>query len=117
MPRPTRVRHVTATLARRSYAQARSYPPSLSSKKAAQRIVSSQPSTQDAVRTNTHVATFSKTRRLPWVISSIFAGIIGLYATQLYIAASKPLADPDIALLSHQKDVAARYDDTADSFD
>lgn len=54
---------------------------------------------------------------LPWVLSSIVAGGLGLYSVQIYIAASKPCHNPAIVDLGQQKDVAARYDTTADNFD
>jgi len=51
------------------------------------------------------------------IILSTFAVLIGFYATQIYIAANKPCSNPHIKDLGQQKDVAARYDETADNFD
>lgn len=42
---------------------------------------------------------------------------MGFYVTQLIIVARRPCEHPDIQELSKQKDVAARYDETADGFD
>ncbi|KAK6419193.1 hypothetical protein LTR95_017090 [Oleoguttula sp. CCFEE 5521] len=60
----------------------------------------------------------SKTRRsaAPIILSTL-AAVLGLYITQLSLAASKPHPDPSIRELSAQTDVAARYDETADNFD
>nr|OQO18284.1 hypothetical protein B0A51_15985 [Rachicladosporium sp. CCFEE 5018] len=59
-----------------------------------------------------------KTRRsaAPYILSTL-AAVLGLYITQLSLAASKPHPDPSIRDLSTQTDVAARYDETADNFD
>ncbi|CAK4030545.1 Hypothetical predicted protein [Lecanosticta acicola] len=42
---------------------------------------------------------------------------LGIYVLQLVVAALKANPDPAIRDISNQKDVAARYDDTADTFD
>ncbi|TKA67660.1 hypothetical protein B0A55_08149 [Friedmanniomyces simplex] len=52
----------------------------------------------------------------PWILGALAAGI-GFYSLQIYLAASKPCLNPHIADLAAQKDVAARYDYTATSFD
>lgn len=52
----------------------------------------------------------------PWIFSALAAGI-GFYSLQLYLAASQPCHNPHIADLARQKDVAARYDFTAEGFD
>lgn len=114
MPRPFASRHVTATLFRRPYAAVRA--PPTRSKGIAPRPPP-PPATSGPRSPIPQVETISKPHRLPWVVGSTFALVIGLYTVQLIIAANQPLRDPDIVLLSHQKDVAARYDDTADSFD
>ncbi|EME77282.1 uncharacterized protein MYCFIDRAFT_217033 [Pseudocercospora fijiensis CIRAD86] len=44
-------------------------------------------------------------------------GIIAFYGANLYVAAIQPCQNASIADISQQKDVVARYDDTADSFD
>lgn len=51
------------------------------------------------------------------VILGTLAVLIGFYATQIYIAVNKPCTKPHIKDLDQQKDVAARYDETADNFD
>lgn len=51
------------------------------------------------------------------IILSFFAVGIGFYITQLFIIARQPCKHPDIQNLDKQKDVAARYDETADGFD
>jgi methyltransferase OMS1 len=51
------------------------------------------------------------------ILLSFFAVGLGFYITQLVIVARKPCQHPDIQNLSKQKDVAARYDETADAFD
>ena len=56
-------------------------------------------------------------RAIPWALASLFAGGLGFYLIQLYVAATQPCTDPAIASLAAQKDVSARYDETADSFD
>ncbi|OQO10488.1 hypothetical protein B0A48_03785 [Cryoendolithus antarcticus] len=62
--------------------------------------------------------TSGKTRRsaAPIILSTL-AAVLGLYITQLSLAASKPHPDPSIRDLSAQTDVAARYNETADNFD
>lgn len=54
-------------------------------------------------------------------LAPIFLGFLavgmGFYVTQLIIVARRPCDHPDIQDLSKQKDVAARYDETADGFD
>lgn len=47
----------------------------------------------------------------------IGGAIIGFSALQVYVAVAKAKQNPGVKELSNQKDVAARYDDTADSFD
>ncbi|KAF7187800.1 Methyltransferase OMS1, mitochondrial [Pseudocercospora fuligena] len=44
-------------------------------------------------------------------------GIIAFYGANLYVAANQPCQNAQIADIAQQKDVVARYDDTADSFD
>lgn len=44
-------------------------------------------------------------------------GVIGFYSVQLYIASGKPCTNPNVLSLKGQKDVSARYEETADSFD
>ncbi|KAK3049102.1 hypothetical protein LTR09_009521 [Extremus antarcticus] len=56
-------------------------------------------------------------RATPWVLGSLLAGGLGFYTAKLLIAARTPCQNPGIAELVNQKDVSARYDDTADSFD
>lgn len=51
------------------------------------------------------------------IVLGAFAAGIGLYTLQIVLAASQPLHNPAIAQLSAQKDVAAKYDETADIFD
>jgi methyltransferase OMS1 len=60
----------------------------------------------------------SKTRgKFAPILLSFFAVGLGFYITQLVIVARKPCSHPEIRHLSEQKDVAARYDETADGFD
>lgn len=51
------------------------------------------------------------------IVLSFFAVALGFYITQLVIVARQPCKHPDIQDLDKQKDVAARYDETADGFD
>jgi methyltransferase OMS1 len=51
------------------------------------------------------------------IITTTLAGILGLYAATLLTAALKPCPNPAVSDPAQQKDVAARYDSTADSFD
>lgn len=51
------------------------------------------------------------------VVAATFGVGIGFYTLQLIVAALRANPDPAIRELSHQKDVAARYDETADTFD
>ncbi|KAK5108950.1 hypothetical protein LTR62_007665 [Meristemomyces frigidus] len=55
--------------------------------------------------------------RLAYLITGTFGVGLGFYTLQLYLSATKPCHNPQIAELSQQKDVAARYDNTASSFD
>jgi methyltransferase OMS1 len=60
----------------------------------------------------------SKTRgKFAPILLSFFAVGLGFYITQLVIVARQPCKHPEIQNLSLQKDVAARYDETADGFD
>jgi len=52
----------------------------------------------------------------PWVFGVLAAGL-GFYSFQIGLAVSQPCSNPHVAELAQQKDVAARYDYTADSFD
>lgn len=58
----------------------------------------------------------SKGTFAPYLLGGLALGI-GFYTFQLVIAARQPCRSPLVKDLSHQKDVAARYDETADSFD
>ena len=60
---------------------------------------------------------FSKSKTVPWLLSSILAGGIAFYGGQLYVAAKQPCSNPAIADLQAQKDVSERYEYTADAFD
>jgi methyltransferase OMS1 len=51
------------------------------------------------------------------ILLSFIAVSLGFYITQLAIIARQPCQHPEIQHLEQQKDVAARYDETADSFD
>lgn len=55
-------------------------------------------------------------RIAPFLLSFLAIGL-GLYTGQLVVAALAPCTHPGIQDLANQKDVAARYDETADSFD
>jgi len=55
--------------------------------------------------------------KLAPILLSFLAVSLGFYITQLAIIARQPCHNPSIHNLSEQKDVAARYDETADSFD
>ncbi|KAK5132697.1 hypothetical protein LTR08_008741 [Meristemomyces frigidus] len=70
---------------------------------------------EPAPATDTTAST--KRRGLYWAVSSLFGAALGFYCLQIYVAASKPCLNPQIAELTKQKDVADRYDYTADSFD
>ncbi|GIZ37422.1 hypothetical protein CKM354_000086800 [Cercospora kikuchii] len=49
--------------------------------------------------------------------AALLLGGLAYYLGELFVAANKPCDNPHIAEISEQKDVAARYDETADSFD
>ncbi|KAI5360551.1 Putative methyltransferase OMS1, S-adenosyl-L-methionine-dependent methyltransferase [Septoria linicola] len=49
--------------------------------------------------------------------AALLLGGIAYYSGELFVAANKTCANPHIADVSTQKDVAARYDETADNFD
>lgn len=51
------------------------------------------------------------------IILGTLSVLTGFYVTQLAIAVNKPCSNPHIKDLDQQKDVAARYDETADNFD
>jgi methyltransferase OMS1 len=51
------------------------------------------------------------------ILLSFLAVSMGFYITQLVIVGRQPCQQPEIQQLDQQKDVAARYDETADSFD
>lgn len=50
-------------------------------------------------------------------VMALFGGTLGIYTVLLVKAALKTCPDESVALLEHQKDVAARYDETASGFD
>ncbi|KAF2863743.1 hypothetical protein K470DRAFT_81519 [Piedraia hortae CBS 480.64] len=50
-------------------------------------------------------------------VFSLLSLSLGLYAAQLYNLVRQPCHNPEIKHLSSQKDVAARYEDTAENFD
>lgn len=112
MHRATRIQHVATAFRRASTAAKpppRVYSPA--SKTPSQPVqdvqeIAKPPST-----------TFHRSRALPWVLSSLFAGAIAFYGVGLYVAASKPCQDPAIAELSQQQDVSGRYEETANTFD
>ncbi|KAK4619509.1 hypothetical protein CLAFUW4_11458 [Fulvia fulva] len=58
-----------------------------------------------------------KSQAIVWTISSLLAGGIAFYCANLYVAADQPCQNPAIKDVKEQKDVAGRYDYTADSFD
>ena len=60
--------------------------------------------------------TQSRGKFAPILLSFLAVGL-GFYITQLAIIARQPCQNPSIHNLSEQKDVAARYDETADNFD
>lgn len=49
--------------------------------------------------------------------AALLLGAIAYYLGELFVAANKTCSNPHIADIAEQKDVAARYDETADSFD
>ena len=62
-------------------------------------------------------STIARARLVPIALLSITVAGMGFYAIQLYMSAMKKPLDASISDLAAQKDVAARYDDTADGFD
>lgn len=56
-------------------------------------------------------------RGLAWTACILLGGVIAFYSAGLAVAASQPVHDPAIADLARQKDVSARYNETADDFD
>ncbi|SMY20828.1 unnamed protein product [Zymoseptoria tritici ST99CH_1A5] len=69
---------------------------------------------KDAIKTT---VAETKAPKYAVVISGTLAGLLGLYAVALLLAAVKPCDNPAVSDPAQQKDVAARYDSTADSFD
>lgn len=61
--------------------------------------------------------TQSPSRILGLVLASGVAGLISFYIVSLIQSSRQPTGNPRIAELSQQKDVSARYEDTADTFD
>ena len=49
--------------------------------------------------------------------AALLLGGIAYYSGELFVAANKTCSNPHIADIAEQKDVAARYDETADNFD
>lgn len=49
--------------------------------------------------------------------AALLLGAIAYYSGELFVAANKTCSNPHIADIAEQKDVAARYDETADHFD
>lgn len=115
MPRAAIPRHVVTALRRAS--TARPPPPRAHRKPVPTPIDPSRPVGETFSSPKTQGDAVKKARVLPWVVSSVFAAGLGFYCLQLYMAASKPCHNPRIADLAQQKDVAERYDYTADSFD
>lgn len=56
-------------------------------------------------------------RKFAPLFLSALAAAMGLYIAQLVVIANQPCKHPGIDQLANQQDVAARYDETADSFD
>lgn len=52
----------------------------------------------------------------PYILGGLGVAM-GLYVSQLAVAVSQPCTNPLVSHLDHQKDVAERYDETADTFD
>lgn len=71
------------------------------------------PSTQDAKKR----AQPAWRKNLFYGGAFFFAAGTGLYATMLYISATKPCKNPAVKDLEAQKDVSGQYDNTADGFD
>ncbi|KAK5125727.1 hypothetical protein LTR85_012001 [Meristemomyces frigidus] len=112
MPRAAVPRHVVTALRRASTARA---PIRTQRAVPARPIDPSQPVGEPAAAADQ--SAFAAHRRLPWALSCIVGAGLGFYCLQLYVAATKPCHNPNIAELAQQKDVAERYDYTADSFD
>ncbi|WPH02102.1 S-adenosyl-L-methionine-dependent methyltransferase, protein [Acrodontium crateriforme] len=114
--------HVARILSRRAYATAPKRSPRPLNRTAAE---SSSTRPTDNVSKPAHVALPStppkSTRRgVPvWAMAvmSLFGGGLGIYTVLLVNAALKTCPDESVALLECQKDVAARYDETASGFD
>lgn len=113
MPRPVVFRHVVPTLRRALGSRASRPPPR--SRPTPQPIDPSQPLGES--ESHADPAAVARARRVPLFFTSLLGVGLGFYCLQLYIAASQPCHNPKIADLSEQKDVASRYDYTADSFD
>ena len=78
---------------------------------------SSSPSPSPNPNANTTNPPQSYKPSFGWLVTGIFAAGIGFYITQLVISARRLQIEPGIAKVANQKDVAGRYEATADNFD
>lgn len=117
MPRTAVPRHVVTALRRASTARP---PPPVRAHRFArpERIDQSHPTGEPPASSGADQSASTRSRwgAFPLIVATFGVGL-GFYSLQLYLAASKPCNNPSIAELAQQKDVADRYDYTADSFD
>ena len=117
MPRPLRLRHVVTAIRRASTAQK---PPPRAYKQPP-RVVSNHPLThQEKLQRIDETGTVPKSARSGTtgrILTGCIGGAIAFYIASLAYSALQPVQNPQIKDLEQQKDVSARYDDTADSFD
>ena len=136
MQRILRAQHVVTTIrrasTRRTAPPAKYQPRQPNIKKAPSKPSPEPPKEARAVPSDTHkpsrpsefskepkvpLTSLPRSQAIPWVLGSLVAGGIAFYLANLYVAATQPCSNRDVATLSAQKDLSARYDDTADSFD
>ncbi|KAK3710836.1 hypothetical protein LTR37_010060 [Vermiconidia calcicola] len=117
MPPATRIQHVARTARYTSTAKAPPKAPIQPYRSASRSVRSTGAIEQQPAAKYAPPPVFSRSRALPWVLSSMIAGSIGFYMTRLFIEARRPCQNPGVGDISQQKDVSGRYEDTADTFD
>ncbi|KAM3421663.1 hypothetical protein BST61_g2048 [Cercospora zeina] len=137
MQRVLRVRHVVGTLSqglrtsptlphiRRQFAASQQRAPKLrNGNPCSRRVQETKSAPTEPPQPAPWITGKGKKKRLDFnnlppgtVGAALFAGAIAVYLGELFVAANRTCNDPHVAEISEQKDVVARYDETADSFD
>ncbi|KAK5169828.1 uncharacterized protein LTR77_005806 [Saxophila tyrrhenica] len=118
MPRVPRPHHVASTAQRATTRPPPPIQPSIQQQHfKPNRAPTPTPPLQDSITTKDAPPNPYKSRALPWAFATLLAAGLGFYTTRLVIELRKPCINPEISLLTHQRDVSARYEDTADAFD